>query len=219
METTIYTNTGAKAGTFPLPDNMFNLPWNADLVHQVVVSMESNARAGTANTKNRGEVSGGGKKPWKQKGTGRARHGSTRSPLWVGGGISHGPRAEKNYTKKINRKMKTAAFLTVLSQKYRKGEVLFIDDMKVTDSKTREVAASVAALSGIKGFERLAGKRKTAVLALPARDDKTTRAARNLPQLSVEYTKDLNPVDLLNHRYLVIVNPSATLAVLASRVR
>ncbi|RTK95909.1 MAG: 50S ribosomal protein L4, partial [Neisseriaceae bacterium] len=98
LEATIFTATGATAGTVALPASLFGAAWNADLVHQVVVGMEANARPTTAHTKFRGEVSGGGKKPWKQKGTGRARHGSTRSPIWVGGGTTHGPRAEKDYS-------------------------------------------------------------------------------------------------------------------------
>src|SRR5581483_12082966 len=101
LEATVWTVGGAKSGTVQLPEALFGRKWNADLVHQVVVGMQANARPTTAHTKFRGEVRGGGKKPWKQKGTGRARHGSNRSPIWVGGGITHGPRAEKVYAVKI----------------------------------------------------------------------------------------------------------------------
>src|ERR1035437_10040489 len=96
-EATIYNQKGGEAGKIELPAKVFAAKWRADLVHQVVEGMRSNKRSGTADTKDRGEVRGGGKKPWKQKGTGRARHGSTRSPIWVGGGVTHGPLAEKNY--------------------------------------------------------------------------------------------------------------------------
>src|SRR4026209_485538 len=113
----IYSQKGADAGTVDLPAKVFGAKWRADLVHQVVESMRSNKRAGTADTKGRGEVRGGGRKPWKQKGTGRARHGSSRSPIWVGGGITFGPRPGRNYSKKINRKTKRAALAMALSDK------------------------------------------------------------------------------------------------------
>ena len=124
METKIYNQKGKEAGKITLPEEVFGLPWNADLVHQVVTSMLGNARTPVAHTKIRGEVRGGGKKPWKQKGTGRARHGSTRSPIWVGGGVTHGPRNDKIYARKINRKMKAKALYTILSKKAKDGEIL-----------------------------------------------------------------------------------------------
>src|SRR3989344_5026421 len=102
METKLYNQKGDESGKIEIPESIFGLPWNADLVHQVVVSMMSSMRHPIAHTKTRGEVSGGGKKPWQQKGTGRARHGSTRSPIWVGGGVAHGPRNDKNFDRKVN---------------------------------------------------------------------------------------------------------------------
>ena len=106
MKSDVYTTKGTKASAIELDEIVFGAPYNKDLVYQVVVAMQSNARQGSAHTKNRGEVRGGGIKPWRQKGTGRARHGSRRSPLWVGGGVTFGPRNDKDYSKKTNRKQR-----------------------------------------------------------------------------------------------------------------
>src|SRR3990167_1261513 len=106
MESTLYNIQAKETGKIEIPESIFGVPWNADLVHQVVVSMQGNARPNVADTKGRGEVRGGGKKPWKQKGTGRARHGSSRSPIWKGGGVTHGPTNERNYDRKISKKMR-----------------------------------------------------------------------------------------------------------------
>src|SRR3989304_367469 len=105
MKLDIYNREGKISGALEVPEAVFGLPWNADLVHQVIVSMQSNQRRNTAKTKNRSEVAGGGKKPWKQKGPGRARHGSIRSPLWKGGGVSFGPTSQRNFKVQINKKM------------------------------------------------------------------------------------------------------------------
>ncbi len=119
LEATIYNQKGASAGSITLPKSVFGAKWSADLVHQVVVAMQANQRSGTAHTKDRSEVRGGGKKPWAQKGTGRARHGSSRSPIWVGGGVTFGPRTEKDYSQKINKKMANKALGVLLSKKMK----------------------------------------------------------------------------------------------------
>jgi large subunit ribosomal protein L4 len=218
METALYTQTGASAGKFTLPETIFGLRWNADLVHQVAVAMRSNERDSIANTKTRGEVSGGGKKPWQQKGTGRARHGSTRSPLWVGGGIAHGPRSDKNYSRKINRKAKAQALFVILSQKYRDGEILFVDSLKFTTPKTKDAKTVIDSLSKIKGFERLNTKPKNAALiAIDKKYPELMKSFNNYGSVAVEELRSINPLSALNHKYIVIADPAVSLAALTQK--
>src|SRR3989339_817913 len=153
MEANIYNQKGEVAGKFSLPERVFAAKWRSDLVHQVVEGMRSNKRAGTADTKGRGEVSGGGKKPWKQKGTGRARHGSSRSPIWVGGGVTHGPLAEKNYKRKVSKKMRAQALFSVLSKKFKDNEILFVDSLSLPEVKTKKAVEVMKNLSKVSGFK------------------------------------------------------------------
>ena len=154
-EVSVYNGTGKEVGKFELPENIFGERWNSDLVHQVLNSILANKRAGTAHTKDRGEVRGGGKKPWKQKGTGRARHGSSRSPIWVGGGIAHGPRAEKNYKQKVNKKMSIKSLFVALSKKAKDGEILFLDSIKMDEIKTKNAFDMVMNLSKVEKVANL----------------------------------------------------------------
>ncbi len=214
----VYTALGKKHSTTTLPESVFGLPWNGSLVQQVVVGMEANARTPVAHTKTRGEVRGGGKKPWKQKGTGRARHGSTRSPIWVGGGVAHGPRNDKDYSKKINRKMRVKALYTVLSRKVKDGEVLFVDSLSFSAPKTSEAKKSLSAFAGIKGFELLTTKGKNAALiALAQKDMATMKSFRNFGNVTVVETKDLNPVVVLKHARVIFINPEGAIAALTAR--
>src|SRR5579862_8258168 len=141
MKADVYNLKDEVVGSVELPENVFGARWNAALIKQVLDSQLANRRSPWAHVKERGEVRGGGKKPWRQKGTGRARHGSTRSPLWVGGGVAHGPRKDKNYDRKINKSMKAKAFLTLLSRKYKEGEVLFVESFSFKAPKTAEAKA------------------------------------------------------------------------------
>ncbi len=212
METKIYNQKGEEAGKMTLPESVFGIPWNADLVHQVMVAMTSSMRHPIANTKTRGEVSGGGKKPWQQKGTGRARHGSIRSPIWVGGGIAHGPRSEKNYDRKINKKAKVKALHTILSQKLRDGEILFIEDLKFVMPKAKDAKATLLSLAKIKGFEKLATKPKNAaIIAIDKKFPELTKSFRNFGNVDVEEFRTINVVSALNHKYIVIANPKESL--------
>lgn len=212
METVIYNQKGKESGKIKLPEEVFGLSWNADLVHQVVTSMTSSMRDSIAHTKTRGEVRGGGKKPWQQKGTGRARHGSTRSPIWVGGGVAHGPRSEKNYDRKINKQAKTKALYTILSQKMRDGEILFVDSLSFGTPKTSEAKSIVLSLAKIKGFEKLATKPKNvALIALDKKHPEVVKSFRNFGNMSIEEFRNINPVSVLNHKFIVVSNPEESL--------
>ena len=203
MKVDVYNQEGEKTGSLELPKGIFSLPWNVDLVHQVVESMRANQRTPIPHAKGRGEVRGGGKKPWRQKGTGRARHGSIRSQIWKGGGVTHGPVKEKNYSKKINKKMKRKALLVSLSQKLRDKEILILDKLEFKDAKTKEGAKVFKNLSGISGYETIA--KKTTLVALEGKNEKTRRALRNLPKVETEEARNLNALDILSFKYLVIL--------------
>lgn len=217
-EANVYTMQGASAGTIALPAELFAQPWKADLVHQVVVGMQANARPVVAHTKFRGEVAGGGKKPWKQKGTGRARHGSNRSPIWVGGGTTHGPRAERDYSVKINRKMRAAALASVISRKWKDGQIVFVDSLAFAEPKTKDAKAALVAFANAAGVPELVTKRKNAaVLAFAKKDVVAEKSFRNMGNLMTEEIRNLNPLDLMNKRYLIIENPKEALPVLVAK--
>ena len=185
METVVYSLEGKKTGTINLPENVFGVRWNADLVKQVADSLLSTKRKNVAHTKDRSEVRGGGRKPWRQKGTGRARHGSIRSPIWVGGGVTGGPRNDKNFERKVSKKMRAKALYTILSRKWREGEVLFIDSVTLAEPKTKVAIQALHSLSNIKGFENLFSKKNNAaVIALSGKRKEIERAFSNLERRS-----------------------------------
>lgn len=215
LEATIFSSAGKEAGKVALPQALFGLPWNADLVHQVVTSMQANARTPVAHTKDRGEVRGGGRKPWRQKGTGRARHGSTRSPIWVGGGVTHGPRKDKVYARKINRQMKQKALLVMLSRKYKDGEVIFVDQIEMQTPKAKDAKSMLSSLG--KEFSGLNKKKNAALIALPRASVSTQKSFRNFGNIKVEEVRNLNPVALLSSKYLVIADPTASIEVLGNK--
>lgn len=219
MEAKVYNTKGKESGKVELPQDVFGLSWNADLVHQVVTSMISSARPNIAHTKNRGEVSGGGKKPWQQKGTGRARHGSIRSPLWVGGGVTHGPRNERDFTRKVNKKMRAKAVYTILSKKFKDGRVLFVDEIKFSTPKTKDAKEILSSLSKITGFNDLLSKRKnSAYLTLSSKDKNTEKSFNNFGNLTIDEVRNINPVDLMKYKYVVISNPEKGLPQIAGKL-
>lgn len=216
MDVNIYNKKGENAGTIELPENIFGLKWNNALVWQVAESERANKRKGTAHTKTRGEVRGGGKKPWRQKGTGRARHGSIRSPIWIGGGVTHGPRSEKIYAKKINKKMKIKALYTALSQKIRDHEIIFIEDISIQSGKTKDAAALIKALSRAEWFGEL-GKKGNTLVAMPNYDIVSMRAFRNLRNIHVNEIRNMSVGDVFAFRYIIF--PKEGVKVLESRLR
>ena len=181
--------------------------------------MMSNARNTIADTKGRGEVSGGGKKPWRQKGTGRARHGSSRSPIWKGGGVTHGPTSEINYKKKINKKMKAKALVTVLSAKFKDNEIIMLEDLKLSAPKVK-IAQDILANLAKSGFEKINYKiGKRVIFATPELDENMQKSFRNIKSATVEEIRNLNPLSLLNYKYVVFVRPEDSLKEVIARLK
>lgn len=219
IETEVYNQKGKSVGKLSLPVTIFGLTWNGDLVHQVVTAMQANARTPVAHTKDRSDVRGGGRKPWKQKGTGRARHGSSRSPIWKGGGVTHGPRNEKSYEQKINKKMKVKALFTVLSEKFRKGQVLFVDEMSLKNVKTKDAVSIIKDLSTVSGFEKIMGGKKANVyITTPAKTDNLKKSFANIKTVEIDEVRNINPVDLLTYRYIIISQPKESIAFLGGKM-
>lgn len=219
MEITVYKQDGKEDGKIKAPKGIFDLAWNGDLVHQVLVSMSSSSRSPIAHTKGRSEVRGGGKKPWRQKGTGRARHGSNRSPIWRGGGITFGPTNEKNYQKKVNKKMKAKALFTILSKKLKDNEIIFVNDISISAPKTKEAKLIIDSLSTIKGYETLKTKRNNkAVLAIDNNDVMVKKSFANFSNIMTDEFRNLNPMDILKYKFIIIENPAKAFEILEAKI-
>lgn len=218
MEAPIYTKDGKKSGAVELREDMFGVRWNDALMHQIVTSMQGNARSRVAHTKGRGDVRGGGRKPWKQKGTGRARHGSIRSPIWRGGGVTHGPSRDKVYARTVPKKMKTKALFMALSKKFADHEIIFVDSLALAKPKTAEAKATLSALSKA-GFNRLQKGKNAALIATPVRSEAAMKSFRNIGSVSCMPVSDLNPVAVLSNSYIVIEDPKQSLSALSARLR
>ena len=200
MKVAVYNQEGKEAGDITLSKEIFEVPMNADLVHQVLISQTANKRQVSAHTKDRGDVRGGGKKPWRQKGTGRARVGSIRSPLWKGGGVTGGPINEKVYEKTIPTKMRRKALFMVLSQKVKDNLLVVLDKMEPFDTaqgkpKTKLIAEIIKKLPVAKASRLVINNGK---------DKNLFMATRNIAKTGVSDARNLNVVDLLNYKYLLI---------------
>jgi large subunit ribosomal protein L4 len=203
MKYSVYNQEGKEVGQTLLPKEIFEILLNPDLVHQIVMSQMANRRRVIAKAKGRGEVRGGGRKPWRQKGTGRARVGSIRSPLWRGGGVTFGPVTERVFTKKIPKKMKRKALFMILSAKAKDNSLLILDKIGIKKPKTKEIAEIL---------EKLKLQSSSVLVALPAKNDNLIRASRNIPGLQLILAKNLNCLDLLSFKYLVM--PKETIKII-----
>ena len=189
----LYDMKAKEVGTLELSDALFNAEYNESVIHQAVVQRLANERQGTKSTLTRSEVRGGGAKPWRQKGTGRARQGSIRSPQWVKGGVVFAPKS-RDFSKKMNAKAKAVALLSALSQKIRDDEVIFIDDIKVAEAKTKEMVAFLKAFN----------LEKTVLLVMDNSDEKVLRASANLAKVSTIPADQINTYDVVKNAKLVI---------------
>jgi large subunit ribosomal protein L4 len=218
MDTKVYNKEGKEVGSIKLPESVFGLSWNGDLVHQVMTSTRTSMRKRTAHTKDRSDVAGGGKKPWKQKGTGRARHGSIRSPIWVGGGVAHGPTNETNYSRKVNKKSRIKAIYTVLSRKAKDGEIVLVESTGINAPKTKEAKSVLHSLSKIKGFSGISGKKtNAAVLLTPDRNLPVEKSFRNFSNINTVSAQGLTINDVLDYKFLIITEPKKVIPYLESK--
>src|SRR3989344_9348318 len=220
LEAAIYAPSGKPVGSVTLPAGIFGLPWNSDLVHQVVTAMRANARQPVAHAKDRSEVRGGGKKPWRQKGTGRARHGSSRSPIWRHGGVTHGPRNDRDFSQKINKKMRVKALFVVLSKKFAEGQMLFMQDLSMKEPKTKDARAMLTNWGTIDGFTPLATRRKNALYVVLSKADASVKKSfQNMGNVLVGTMGTVNPVDLLSYRYVLFANPEECMKIMEAKLK
>ena len=200
MKVKIYNLQNEAVGETELPKDLFGVKWNPTLVHQVLTAQTANRRQPWAHAKDRSEVRGGGRKPWRQKGTGRARHGSRRSPLWSGGGKAHGPNKERDYSQKVNKKMRRLAILSVLSRKLHDNEIKIFNTLELQEPKTKMLYQVLLPI-----LEKDKRTKKLDVIMIPAAENKALfRAGRNLVKTKVTSPDSLNVYDLLNHKNVFI---------------
>jgi len=191
----IYNQKGEKVGTTNLNPIIFNLQEKPDLMHQAVVYQIASARHAVADTKKRADVRGGGRKPWRQKGTGRARASSTRSPIWRGGGVVFGPTKDRNFKKALSKKMRRLALYSALSNKVNTDKMILLDRLEFTKIKTKQVEQLLS---------KLPIKEGTILLVISKLDPKVEHSCRNLPYLKTILVNDLNILDLLKYDWLVL---------------
>lgn len=204
MKAKIYNLKNETVGEMELPEGIFGAKWNPILIAQVLRAQLANQRRPWAHAKTRAEVRGGGRKPWRQKGTGRARHGSIRSPLWVGGGKAHGPNKERDYSQKINKKMGRLAVFSALARKFKEGEIKVFENLSIDEPKTKIL---VNALRPILNPKK--NSKKLDVLLVAEKGNKNImRASANIPKTKTLRPESLNIYDILNYKNIFIEKDS-----------
>jgi large subunit ribosomal protein L4 len=207
----VYNQSAEPVKDLELAAKIFAVKPSNELLHQAVVAQQANARQVLAHTKDRSEVSGGGKKPWKQKGTGRARVGSSRSPLWIGGGVTFGPTKDRNFKQKINQKMKQKAIFMALSDKFETKSLVILDDLKFTEFKTKKFNTMLSALEK----KVLNTERRDILVINEATEEMTKYSGRNLTGVKIINLENINLLDLLNYKNLLLAE--STLKALSDR--
>lgn len=195
MKVDIYNKEGKKIDSENVPENVFGLPLNNPLIYQVYTGKLANRRISYAHTKTRADVRGGGRKPWRQKGTGRARHGSRRSPIWIGGGVTFGPRNDRVFAKKVNKKMNQKAIASVLSNKLKENSLIVVDSLAFDEPKTKHAASTVKALK-LEGASNVVYGTKE--------DKNFKRVFNNIPRTDSHSIDRLNIVDILEKKNVVL---------------
>ncbi len=199
MKTPIYNFKGEELKKIEISEDIFDKKINNNLIHQVYKSLLSNQRKPLAFSKDRSEVRGGGKKPWRQKGTGKARHGSIRSPLWKGGGVTFGPRIkERDLKKKINKKIKKDAIKMVLSQKFRDGEIKIIENINLKEQKTSQMDKF------FKNLLKIEKKFPKVLFLIDSKNDILKKSTKNLPYVKIMNAENIDLIEILNNKYLVV---------------
>ena len=195
LKAKVYNSEGKENGEIKLDPKVFDIEINPVVVQQVVEAYVANKRQVLAHTKVMSEVRGGGKKPWKQKGTGRARHGSSRSPIWKGGGVTFGPRKNRNFSKKINKKVKLKALFMVLSDKFKNDKLTIIDEIKLDNRKTKDL---------LKVVKNIKLDNKKLVIGLGKKNTNVQDSAKNVDNIKVMAVDSFNVYTLLKYENLVL---------------
>lgn len=195
MKVSVYNLKGEEQGKENLPESVFGIDLNPEIVKQVIVAIAANQRQPWAHSKGRSDVSGGGRKPWRQKGTGRARHGSIRSPLWIGGGVTFGPLKERNYKKKVNKKIRRLAIKMMLSSKVQTNQFIIVDELKLNEIKTKKL---------VEILNFLPIKENATLILLNKKDENIIRSAVNLQNVGVELASNINADLLARHKYVLL---------------
>lgn len=203
VKTEVYNQEAQKIEEISLSDKVFNIEANEDLIHQTFVVQDGNRRQVLAHAKIRSEVRGGGRKPWRQKGTGRARAGTIRSPLWRGGGMTFGPSKDRNFKRKINKKMKKQAIWMVLSDKLREKKLIVLDKLEIKEPKTKLMEQIFLNLE--KKVFKIKDKKRSVLLIAPKSEENVLLSGRNLPGVKIINVNNINIIDLLRYREVIFI--------------